>query len=100
MSTGVALPQAALLPENLILAIKQTGEPARLNLTAACSHGNGSANDTLNGNTTFTYKSLELDLSPVPLTGINAVRHFLRDDPQAAISRDRSGMIRVTICSA
>lgn len=81
----------------LLPALKQTGKPARIDVNATCPISNRSVEDTLNGNIGFDYQSVNVDLSPSPLTGMGAVRHLLQSDPEATVRQDPSGLVRITI---
>lgn len=87
------------LLDYLIPAVKQTGKPARIYLVADCPVGSDSQEDRLNGNVRFLYRNLDLDLSPTPRAGIDAVRHLLHNEPHVVINQDRAGMIRIRLDS-
>lgn len=83
--------------DDLISAIRRVGKPARIYLAATCAPGNASVDDVLNGNMTFTYPDVNIDLSREPLTGVSSIRYILRNDAQATVGQGPSGITRITV---
>jgi hypothetical protein len=51
------------------------------------------------GQLQFLFPAVFLESPPAEVTGMNAVRQIFRDDPNATVMQDRSGMLRITIGS-